>query len=81
MCMICGREGCLSGNLPEDMQQCLFCSQTSSQRNSECIHVLTTVSNGKAFDSPCLSEIYLPIEIRREDKGDREGIPHTHPIP
>ena len=23
--------------------------------------------------------IYLPIS--REDKGEREGIPHTHPIP
>ena len=23
----------------------------------------------------------FPSRIAREDKGDREGIPHTHPIP
>lgn len=66
MCMICGREECLSGNLPEDIQQCLFCSQTNNKRNPECIHVLTTVSNGRVFDSPCLSEIYLPTEMKAE---------------
>ena len=39
----------------------------------------------KAFDSLCHSLIVKKLEAYgfepREDKGDREGIPHTHPIP
>ena len=35
-----------------------------------------------AFDSTDVNLSYLWYCIQsREDKGDREGIPHTHPIP
>ena len=27
------------------------------------------------------NKINIDIFLTREDKGDREGIPHTHPIP
>ena len=32
-------------------------------------------------DKLLLVYFHIELEESREDKGDREGIPHTHPIP
>ena len=40
---------------------------------------LSCIPDSKAHDFTFHKQNYLIVS--REDKGDREGIPHTHPIP